>query len=168
MAIFFRAFATAGALAGVRAPLTAERFAYVQALGAMFAWSSASTATSDSTNVIAPSDGSVGRWLRVVIDDAGANLTDADASLTIVGGRKRLLPAATLSGNRTLTLATTNAQAGDEIEITRLDVGAFTVAIVNGGAGGGTLATLPISARSYIACRFDGSNWRQVRSGLAL
>lgn len=168
MASFFRVFATPGALAGIRAPLTSERFAFVSSLDALFAWSASSTATADSINVIAPTVSGTGRWVRVVANRAGASLGDASVSLAVGDGRWRTIPAATLGANRTLTLSTTNAIAGDVIEITRLDVGAFTVAIVNGGVGAGTIATMPVSARSFIACRYDGANWNHLRSGLML
>jgi hypothetical protein len=168
MASFFRVFTTPGALASIRAPLTSERFAFVSSLNALFAWSPLSAQDADAVNVIAPSAPGLGRWLRVVADNSGASLGDASVSIAVSGGRKRTLPAATLSENREITLATTNAIAGNEIEITRLDVGAFTVAIVNGGPGAGTIATMPVSARSFIACRFDGANWNHLRSGLML
>jgi DNA-binding transcriptional regulator YdaS (Cro superfamily) len=89
----------------------------------------------------------------------GATLTDADATIQIGDGGRRVLPASTLSDNRTITLGTTNAVLGNVIEIARLDVEAFTLAIVNGGVGAGTLATFAVSAREYASFRFDGTNW---------
>lgn len=168
MATFFRIFATPGTLSAIRAPLTSERYAFVASLDALFSWSPLSNATADDVNVIAPTAAGTGRWVRVVANNAGTALADADASIAVADGRKRTIPAATLSASRTITLATTNALAGDIIEITRLDTTANTVAIVNGGPGAGTIATMPVSARSFIACRFDGANWNHLRSGLML
>ncbi len=90
----------------------------------------------------------------------GAALTDASPTINIGDGGRRVLPASTLSANRTITLGTTSAVLGNVIEITRLDVGAFTVAVVNGGAGAGTLMTFAVSAREYASFRFDGTNWQ--------
>lgn len=89
----------------------------------------------------------------------GANLTDANATVQVSEGAHRRLPAATLSANRTITLGTTNAKAGDQIEFMRLDLTAFTLAFVNGGAGAGTLLTLPVSKLGCARFQFDGTNW---------
>lgn len=90
---------------------------------------------------------------------AGANLGDADATIQIGAGTWRKLPASTLSANRNLTLGTTGAVAGDQITITRLDATANTFAIINGGAGAGTLFTMPASKVNFVVCQFDGTNW---------
>lgn len=95
----------------------------------------------------------------------GADLTDAAVTITIAQGRWRVLPAAILSANRIITLGTTGAAAGDRIEITRLDAGAFTLAFVNGGAGAGTLVTLPVSKVNFARFYFDGTNWLLMAVG---
>jgi hypothetical protein len=115
--------------------------------------------TPDDVTVIGGTGGTGGNWLLVRDDDAGANLTDANATIQVGGKRWRTLPAATLTANRTLTLGTTNAAAGDWIEITRLDVEAYTLAIANGGAGAGTLITMPVSTRYWFRAYFNGTNW---------
>lgn len=136
----------------------------------LWVWSSTSAAAADSAH-IAPTDvaAGAGRWIRVdesaqsLVDEgrgpAGANLTDADANLTIAGGQWRKLPAATLSAGRTLTLQPTGAAAGDQIEVTRLDATANTLAFVNGGPGAGTLFTMAISKIGWARFQFDGTNW---------
>lgn len=91
---------------------------------------------------------------------AGTNLTDTASQtiqITDTNGRWRKLP--TLSQNGTLTLGTTGAVAGDQIEVTRTATGAFTYAIVNGGPGAGTLATFPASKVASAKFQFDGTNW---------
>ena len=90
---------------------------------------------------------------------AGAALTDAPATITVAQGKWRVLPAATLSATRAFTLGTTGAVAGDQITITRLDTTANTITVVNGGAGAGTLATLPVSTTGFVKAQFDGTNW---------
>lgn len=90
---------------------------------------------------------------------AGANLTDADATIQITAGAWRKLPAATLSAGRALTLGTTGAVAGDQITVTRLDATANTYAVINGGAGAGTLLTMPASKVNFGLFQFDGTNW---------
>lgn len=89
----------------------------------------------------------------------GADLTDAAATIVIGGGTWRVLPASTLSANRVLTLGTTGAVAGDKIEVTRLDTGAYTYAVANGGVGAGTLVTLAASKVASATFQFDGTNW---------
>lgn len=66
----------------------------------------------------------------------------------------------TLGQNSTLTLGTTGAKVGDIIRIVRTDVSAFTLAVVNGGPGAGTLITLPVSKTGYAQAYFDGTNWK--------
>lgn len=95
---------------------------------------------------------------------AGTALGDTSPTIVLSAGKWRTLPAATLTTNRTVTLGTTGAVAGDQFTITRLDATANTLAIVNGGAGAGTLVTLPASKVNFAVCQFDGTNWalRQV------
>lgn len=97
-------------------------------------------------------------------EEKGTNLTDANATIYVTGSRWRVMPAATLSASRTITLGTTGAALNDQICITRLDATANTMPIVNGGAGAGTLVTLPASKVNFVVCQFDGTNWalRQV------
>lgn len=89
----------------------------------------------------------------------GSDLTDASPTITISQGRWRVLPAATLSTNRSITLGTSGAVAGDQIDLTRLDVSANTLAVVNGGAGAGTLITFAASKLGCGRFQFDGTNW---------
>jgi hypothetical protein len=61
--------------------------------------------TPDDVTVIGGTGGTGGNWLLVRDDDAGANLTDANATIQVGGKRWRTLPAATLTANRTLKLS---------------------------------------------------------------
>jgi len=94
----------------------------------------------------------------------GADLTNADATITIAQGGWRVLSAATLTANRAVTLSPTGARAGDEVLITRLDATAFTFTIVNGGAGGGNVVVLPVSQTGFCRAYFDGTNWKQKQA----
>jgi hypothetical protein len=162
-------FATVAALAQERGPHTDRRFAVVLELGPqVFSWALYDTTTADDVNVIAPSGGATGRWKRARYDERGADLTDADQTLTVAGRRLRVLPPATLTTNRTLTLDDAGAGAGDQILITRNDATANTLTIVNGGAGGGNVAVMPVSVRSWCLAVFDGTNWIHAASGLSL
>lgn len=99
---------------------------------------------------------------------AGANLTDASATLNPTAGVRltwRKLPAATLTQDRTLTLGTTGAVAGMRVKITRLDVTGFAYTIANGGAGAGTLCVLPGGAQASVEAQFDGTNWALKGAG---
>lgn len=126
------------------------------------------TTTDDSWTALEPSDGTAGRWLDMPVLEQGDNLADGNATIYVSGKGWRVLPAATLTGNSTLTLGTTGARAGHWIEVTRLDVGAYTYAIVNGGAGAGTLCTMPVSVRACAFFYFNGTNWLHRRSCLML
>jgi len=88
---------------------------------------------------------------------AGANLTDADATIQITQGTWRKLPAATLSAGRNLTLGNTGAKAGDQITITRLDATAQTYTIKDNAAA--TLFVMPASKVNFVVCQHDGTNW---------
>lgn len=90
---------------------------------------------------------------------AGAALTDASPTVTVLQGKWRVLPAATLSTDRTITLGTTGAIAGDKLEFTRLDVSAHQLIFVNGGAGAGTLFTMAVSKLGCATFQYDGTNW---------
>lgn len=107
-------------------------------------------------------------WVRQRENDQGANIASNTSSLTVAGGRFRLIPVATLTGNLSIALSIVGATGPDYIEVTRLDVGAYTVTFTNGGTGGGTLATMPVSARARFVGWFDGVNWIHRDSHLLL
>lgn len=103
-------------------------------------------------------DADTSGWVRVTDGAAGTDLTDtATQTIQSSQGDWRKLPV--LGQGGTLTLGTTAAVAGDQITITRTDVSAFTYAIVNGGAGAGTLLTMPVSKICSAKFQFDGTNW---------
>lgn len=92
------------------------------------------------------------------IGTVGAALTDADQTLQIGEGVHRSQETA-LTVNRSKTLGTTGASLGHIIWIHRLEAAAFTLAVINGGVGAGTLLTMPVSERHSAAFRFDGTDW---------
>jgi hypothetical protein len=131
----------------------------LDAAGAVYRWAPSSAAAEDSWTVIVPTGGGFpGAWIRMREDDLGAAITGT-ATLTVGGRSRRRIAAAALSASATLTLSTTGAVAGDQIEITRLDVTANTYAIIDGGTGTPTLFTMAASKLGYARCQFDGTNW---------
>ena len=149
-------------------PAVAHYALPLDAAGAPYRWAPSSAAVEDAWTVIVPTGGGLpGAWIRVREDDLGADVTGT-ATLTVGGKRWRRIEVGGLSANATLTLSVTGAVAGDWIEITRLDVGAYTVALVNAGPAAGTLVTLPVSARAYCKVYFDGTNWLLRDSHLML
>jgi hypothetical protein len=144
-----------------------EHYLHVLGVPGLFRFYPDSTDTDDGWTVIAPSGN--GRYKRVAFPDRGDDL-DATTPQTIgvTGGPWRVIPATTLGADMTLTLDDAGASEGDTIELTRLDVGAYTVAIVNGGPGAGTLCTMPVSARAWGLFYFNGTNWTHRRSSLML
>jgi hypothetical protein len=162
-------FTTAQQLRQEPGPSTAERYAFVIELGCLFAWTLYSGLTDDGIDVVAPSGGpGSGRWIRTRSDDIGDDLTDANATILVSGNRTRVLPAATLTANRTLTLSTTGAVEGDELFIVRNDATAYTYTLANSGVGAGNVAIMPISNRAWCRARFDGTNWIHLASGISL
>jgi hypothetical protein len=163
-------FTTAQQLRQEPGPSVAERYAVVLELGPdPFAWTLYSSETDDGIDVIAPSGGpGSGRWIRTRSDDRGDDLTDANATILVSGNRLRILPAATLTANHTLTLDDEGAVQGDELHIVRNDATAYTYTLINGGTGLGNVAVMPISNRAWCRARFDGTNWIHIGSGLAL
>lgn len=161
-------YATPEALAADPGPRTDTRFALALSLGAVFSWSIFSEATADGETVIAPSGGGVGRWIRSRAVEQGDDLGDASATITISGGRWRVLPAATLTADRTLTIDDAGAVEGDEILVTRNGIESFKLTLANGGAGAGTIAAMPSGSRAWCLMRFDGTNWIHAASGVAL
>jgi hypothetical protein len=162
-------YETADSLAQDPGPATDIRYAVVLELGPqIFKWWIYASDTADDVNVIAPSGGTPGRWKRARFDDSGEDLGDANVTLLVSGGATRVVPPATLTAGRTLTLGTTGAAAGDEMLIVRNDAEAFAVTVVNGGAGAGNVAVMPSGSRAWCRARFDGTDWIHVGSGLAL
>lgn len=96
---------------------------------------------------------------------AGTDLTDADQTIQASEGEWRQMP--TVTAARNVTLGTTDAIAGDQITITRTSTSAFAVAVLNGGAGAGTLISLVASKASYAKFQFDGTNWELREFGVA-
>jgi hypothetical protein len=96
---------------------------------------------------------------------AGPDLSDAAVTITIDQGAVRRLPAATLSGNRVVTLGTTNAAARQVLRIVRDDATANTLTIANGGGGGGNVVVLPASKTGFCEAVFDGTDWKLYGCG---
>jgi hypothetical protein len=163
-------FTTVQQLRQEPAPLSSERYAVVLELGKVFAWNLYGSDDHNGITVIAPQSGGAGtgRWIVTRCNDRGADLADASATITVSQGRTRVLPASTLTANRSLTLGTTRAEAGDEFYVIRNDATAFTFTLVNGGAGAGNVAVMPVSNRSWCLTRYDGTNWIHLGSGLSL
>lgn len=163
-------FTTAQQLRQEPGPSSAERYAIVLELGPEpFAWTLYDDSTDDGIDVIEPSGGpGTGRWIRTRSDDRGSDLTDASVTILVSGNRTRVLPAATLTANRTCTLDDEGAVEGDELYIVRNDTTAYTYTIVNGGAGAGNVAVMPVSNRAWCRARFNGTNWIHLGSGIAL
>jgi hypothetical protein len=96
----------------------------------------------------------------------GTPLTDVAATTVQRAGRNtRYVLAGTMSQGETITLGTTGAVYGDIIRINRTSTSAQTAAVVNGGAGAGTLATMVASKVNFVESWFDGTNWNLIGCG---
>jgi hypothetical protein len=98
----------------------------------------------------------------------GADLTDAAQTILVTQGKWRVLPAATLSAARVVTVGTTGAVNGDIIRITRRDQTANALTITNGGVGAGSPAILPASKQGFVDVIFDGTDWSLYAGGSQL
>ncbi len=95
----------------------------------------------------------------------GTALTNADQTLQPATDKaSRYRQVTTLTANRSKTLGTTSAFLGQTVFIQREDTGAFTLSVINGGAGAGTLFTFEASPteKQLAAFQFDGTNWALV------
>lgn len=159
-------YATAALLAAEPGPTSTPRYAYVVSLDKHFSWNAGATDTPNNVTIIGTNGNQgIGVWRAVVGDDSGAVLAGTTPqTLTVAGGRLRVIPLGVLSANQTLTLSTSGAQTDDEIELVCNDTAAYTVTVVNGGVGAGNIAVKPVSVRGWIRSRFDGTNWYHAGS----
>lgn len=90
----------------------------------------------------------------------GVSSDRGDANITLTAGKdfavQRFLVAFT--ANRTLTLSTTGARAGDKFRILRQNANAFTLNI-------GGIKTFPASVNSWVDVEFEGFAWIVTASG---
>lgn len=99
--------------------------------------------------------------LGLIVPVNGTNLTNtASQTVNVVPGatQTRYLMG-TMGQNSTVTLGTTGAVVGDIVRIVSTNAAAFTLAVVNGGPGAGTLATIVASKPGYVQAYFNGTNW---------
>lgn len=106
------------------------------------------------------SDGT--NWFRMGYDGYQAITADSDATLTYLTSAGRQNVTATLTANRNLTLAVTDAKGttvktGARQRITRTSTDAFTLAVKDGG--GATLKTIPSATAAYVDAEFNGTAW---------
>lgn len=88
----------------------------------------------------------------------GANLGNANATVTIAGGSQYTLPAGTLTANRVLTLGVTGSPVtGEMIAVVRQDAGAFTYTVQDAAAA--SLIVLPVSTRIAAYFKFNGTQF---------
>lgn len=91
---------------------------------------------------------------------AGTPLTDtATTTVQRVGRVSRYSLSGTMSQDETVTFGTTGAVLGDIMRIVRTSTSAHTLAVVNGGAGAGTLCTIVASKIGWVQAWFNGTDW---------
>jgi hypothetical protein len=125
----------------------------------LYEWIPGNTDTADGLTLLDHSGGEIGRWRLVRIDIKGADLVDADATIQVGDNFLHVLPAATpLTAERTITLGTINARAGDIHRIVRRGEGGFSLLIDNGGVAGGQIFNF-IAGDRWAEFYFDGTDW---------
>ncbi len=129
----------------------ANRVGVVQ--GGSFAYYNVTTTTAND-NTVENATGVVtqsGAWLNTY-NGVGADVGDADKTLTVGSHHRTQRWATTLTGNRTVTLSTTGAKQGDAFRIVRTGLGSFTLAV-------GALKTIPSATAAFVDVEYNGSAW---------
>lgn len=108
-----------------------------------------------------------GASINIFKPQAGSNLTDANTSISPGNDQcsEYVLPPATLTTNRTLTIATTGTpKTGLLVRIVRRDFTSNTYALVNGGTNGGTIFTFAASGGNIeaVTVQYNGVDWVYV------
>ncbi len=108
----------------------------------------------------------------------GAALTAAATTVTLNGVGADATHDLENSGNSystsngvptTVTIETGGGEkVGDTMLITKQDLGANVLEVVNGGPGAGTIGTIPTNARGFVLARFDGVDWTFAAGGSML
>jgi len=148
------------------------KYAIVLTTGLLYQWTPDDTtteqapATYDFPTVIGHTGGYAGRWLLVRFEDRATDLTDAAQDIYVANGRRYVVAAGTLTVSRIKTLKDDGAAEGDVIRITRHDVEAFTMPIVDEDSTA-TIFTFPASESWFADFRFDGTNWSPDAFGQA-
>lgn len=99
--------------------------------------------------------GTIDHYGRYNLRPAMISADRGDANATLVVGTDVWIQrfATNLTANRTVTLSSTNADDGDEWEIVRTGLGAFTLDV-------GGLKTIPNSTAARVVVRFYSGSWR--------
>jgi hypothetical protein len=108
----------------------------------------------------------------------GADLTGASTNVSLNGTGATAGFTGSDSGNHytcrsgtptSVTLLVGGGElAGDTLRITKANLGANVLAVINGGPGAGTIGTIPTNARGSVLARFNGTNWIFVDGGSML
>jgi len=98
------------------------------------------------------------RW-RVDYNSVGADVGDANVTLTHNTSEKTQRYATALTVNRTVTLSTTDALEGAKFRVVRTGLGAFTLDV-------GGLKTIAASTAAFVDVEFDGAAWILTGFGL--
>jgi len=94
-----------------------------------------------------------------------SNLTNASVTVNPAtdSASEYVMPTATMSANRTVTLGTTGSPAtNDVVRVICNDFAGHNLVIANGGVGGGTLFTFSGTPATSLGASFyfDGTNWK--------
>jgi hypothetical protein len=160
---FGGAVATQTALAAL--PLNAlanQQLFFCEDTQSLWEYSSTSSAAASDDALTPTGSGVAGMFLRASGSVRAAipiALTDATVTIQPTAGLHRVMPPATLTTGRSVTLGTTGAVLGMRWRITRQDVTANTLTIINGGGGAGNITVMPVSTKGFVVAYFDGTNW---------
>jgi|GEM_PF-3899532 len=102
-------------------------------------------------------------------DVPGAPLTGISTSVSLNGTGATAGFTGSDSGNHytcssptpaSVTMLTGGGEStGDTMCISKTNLGANAIAVINGGPGAGTIGTIPANSRGFVVARFDGTNW---------
>jgi hypothetical protein len=110
---------------------------------------------SDELTQLAVKDSSDRVW-PLLRGAMGADLTDADQTLTIADGGRRTLPESTLTDTRAKTVSDSGAVRGNVIELVRYDTSAEVCTVAYGGTG----SPVTWAANELLRFKHDGSTFQ--------
>ena len=97
-----------------------------------------------------------------VVQASPVYFATGNATIQSFNGTRRTAPY--LTQNSTVVIGTTGATTGQIMKVYRPTGNAYTLMVMNGGAGAGILMTMTASKKATATTWFDGTNWALVES----
>lgn len=145
-------------------PPTVQRFARVLGVPGLFRFVPLDGTADDGWTAVVPSAGG-GCWLADRTNDQGPPVVFSAnaATVGIYSGPWQQIPTGATAADSSITLDPVGALLGDTKELTRQDLSAHVITVLDGGPGGATLSTFAASVFGNQLFWFTGTNWVRRR-----